>query len=256
VKATFLKGVVLGSVVSIAMLTATAAFAGSGVGAIFNLGQTNAVNAQTKLTGATDAGQLAVVNTSTGATATGIGIAVANGKPPLAVNSTVKVSKLNADLVDGLDSTELQKRVSPSCSNGTAITKIGPNGGVACSTSTIISLHRFPASGSTAIVHLDPSGLEVGLVCHVSGSFYLAVEPLSEAGSLNWMFSEGGTASTVNASGTSLVSHQLGSFSPPGTRLEGQWIWADADYSVTMNVHVFDAGTGCEMSGTAEVAKT
>src|SRR5665213_3416696 len=69
-----------------------------------------------------------------------------------------------------------QLGVSPSCADGTAIAKIGPNGGIDCSTSTIISLHRFPASGSGATVHLLPSGLEVGLICHVPNvGFYFAV---------------------------------------------------------------------------------
>ena len=44
-----LKGVVLGSIVAVVVSTAAVAFAGTGIGAVFNIGQTNAVNAQTVL---------------------------------------------------------------------------------------------------------------------------------------------------------------------------------------------------------------
>ena len=111
-KATFLKGVVLGSVVSFAMLTATAAFAGSGVGAIFNLGTGNSVNASTGISGSTNANMLGVKNVNTGANAGGIGISVASGKPPLKVNSSTKVSNLNADLLDGKHSSAFQAPLS------------------------------------------------------------------------------------------------------------------------------------------------
>ena len=70
-KATFYKGIVLGRVVSLATLMGATAFAGTGVGGLFNLGQNNTVNGTTKLTGATAAGQLDVVNNSTGTGANG-----------------------------------------------------------------------------------------------------------------------------------------------------------------------------------------
>ena len=111
-KATFLKGVVLGSVVSVLMLTATAAFAGSGVGAVFNLGRYNGVNGTTKLGGSTAGKQLDITNTSNGKGAAGIGITVHSGKPPLVVNSATKVTHLNADQLDGLDSSKFQRRLS------------------------------------------------------------------------------------------------------------------------------------------------
>src|SRR4051812_20200530 len=39
-------------------------------------------------------------------------------EPPLKVNSSKKVAKLNADLVDGLDSAKLQARVTGTCVRG------------------------------------------------------------------------------------------------------------------------------------------
>ncbi len=55
-----------------AALSATTALAGSGVGATFNLGQTNTVDATSILTGSSAAGQLKVQNNSTAAATFGV----------------------------------------------------------------------------------------------------------------------------------------------------------------------------------------
>ena len=112
---TFLMGVVVGSIVAIVTLCATAALAGTGVGGVFNLGRANVVNATTRLSGDSAGRQLQVSNSSTKKGAAGIGIDVAKGKPPLVVNSSTKVFNLNADYLDGLHSSALQHRVTASC---------------------------------------------------------------------------------------------------------------------------------------------
>jgi hypothetical protein len=106
-KTRFLKGVVLGAVVAGLTVTSTAAVAGTGIGGVFNLGAANTVNASTVLQGSTSGHQqLRVVNNATtGAGTTGIGIHTAPNEPPLAVDSKIKVSNLNADLLDGQSST-------------------------------------------------------------------------------------------------------------------------------------------------------
>lgn len=101
----FFQGVVLGAVVSSVVLASTAAFAGTGIGGIFNLGQKNGVNATSTLSGATAGRQLQVTNTSTGSGATGVGIKVAPGVPPLRVNSTTQVPNLDASLLGGRSAT-------------------------------------------------------------------------------------------------------------------------------------------------------
>jgi hypothetical protein len=123
----FVRGAVVGGVGAAVVLFASSALAGTGVGAVFNLGVSNAVNQTTSLTGASAGAQLAVTNgaTSGGARALSLtggskttqtlqatnpnnGSAAAfvssGGKPPFTVNSTGKVVKLDADLLDGLDS--------------------------------------------------------------------------------------------------------------------------------------------------------
>jgi hypothetical protein len=98
----FLKGVLLVAIVSAATVVSTAALAGTGIGGVFNLGSTNSTNASTVLQGSTAGQQLRVVNNAaTGTGVTGIGIHTAANEPPLAVNSTARVSNLNADLLDG-----------------------------------------------------------------------------------------------------------------------------------------------------------
>jgi hypothetical protein len=67
VKPSFFKGAVVGGIAGSVMAAATIAVAGTGVGAVFNLGQTNTVNATSSLSGSvTDAPQLRVTNSGSG----------------------------------------------------------------------------------------------------------------------------------------------------------------------------------------------
>lgn len=109
-RGTFLKGVVVGAITSTVVLIAATALAGTGIGALFNLGKTNSVNATSTLTGAKAGRMLQVTNTSTGPGAAGVGINVHTGKPPLVVNSTTKVAHLNADELDGVNSNGFVKK--------------------------------------------------------------------------------------------------------------------------------------------------
>ena len=81
---TFFKGALAGGAGAAAVIAATAALAGTGVGAIFNLGVANTVDAQTSLAGTSAGAQLQVTNadadgagvraisTGTGAAAVGV----------------------------------------------------------------------------------------------------------------------------------------------------------------------------------------
>ena len=57
---------------------------------------------------------------------------VLQGKPPFAVSSRVKVIGLNADLLDGIDSSSFQLRVTGSCAAGSAIRVVNADGRVVC----------------------------------------------------------------------------------------------------------------------------
>jgi hypothetical protein len=72
----------------------------------FLLNVSNTSTAQTTLNGSAVAGKaLQITNTNTGAAATALGLTVAAGHAPFTVSSQVKVAKLNADFLDGKDST-------------------------------------------------------------------------------------------------------------------------------------------------------
>jgi hypothetical protein len=96
----------LGVAVMMALLlgVATTALAGTGVGARFDLGKTNTVNAVTKLVGSVAGPSLQVDNNSTNAAATALDLQVEPGKAPMKVNSDAKVTNLNSDKLDNLDS--------------------------------------------------------------------------------------------------------------------------------------------------------
>jgi hypothetical protein len=95
-------GIVIGAVVSAVVSTGVAAVAGTGIGGVFNLAETNAVNAETTLQGSTTGSNLLIVNKGSGAA---LGITVAKGKAPLTVNATAgKATNLDADKLDGKDS--------------------------------------------------------------------------------------------------------------------------------------------------------
>src|SRR5436305_4382206 len=85
------------------MLAATTAIAGSGIGGIFNLGQTNTVDETTTLTGAKAAGaQLLVQNTSTSGAVTGLSIVTPAAKPPLTVSNRTVNPNLDAQYLGGM----------------------------------------------------------------------------------------------------------------------------------------------------------
>jgi hypothetical protein len=105
----------VGVAVMMAMLlgVATTALAGTGVGARFQLGQTNTVNAITKLVGTVAGPSLQVDNNSTNAAATALDLQVEPGKAPMKVNSDAQVANLNSDKLDGKDSTQFQQAGAP-----------------------------------------------------------------------------------------------------------------------------------------------
>ena len=97
-----MKGAVAGGVGAAVVMGATVALAGTGIGGVFNLGQTNTVNGTSTLTGA-DAGKagLSVTNTSTTAGSSALSLTAAVGKPTLTVSNNAQIQSLNASLLGG-----------------------------------------------------------------------------------------------------------------------------------------------------------
>jgi hypothetical protein len=100
----FLVG--LAVILALTVGLASAALAGTGVGATFNLGNTNTVNALSSLVGSVAGPALTVDNNSSVAGATALRLEVEPGKPPMTVNSTAEVHGLNVDSLDNRNSSE------------------------------------------------------------------------------------------------------------------------------------------------------
>src|SRR5215208_1321311 len=78
---------VMGVVVMLALTVglASTALAGTGIGAPFNLGKTNTVNAISSLVGSVAGPSLKIDNNSAGVGATALRLEVETGKPPMSV---------------------------------------------------------------------------------------------------------------------------------------------------------------------------
>jgi len=99
---TFMVG--LAVILALTVGLASTALAGTGVGARFELGKVNTVNAITKLVGSVAGPSLQIDNNNAGASATALDLQVEPGKAPMSVNSDGRVANLNADKIDGQDS--------------------------------------------------------------------------------------------------------------------------------------------------------
>jgi hypothetical protein len=105
----FMKGAIAGGAGAAVVMASSVALAGSGIGGVFNLGQTNSVDETSTLTGSKAGPQLQVTNTNTATTATGLGLNVPSGRAPLTTTSTGRVPNLNADFVDSYHANQLER---------------------------------------------------------------------------------------------------------------------------------------------------
>lgn len=98
-------------------------------GGTFNLGQKNKADKTTKLTASSKKGPALQLKSTGGKSAASFKV---QGAAPFTVNSAQKVRKLNADRLDGLDSSALQRRVQACAVTGAAIQQVNANGSVDC----------------------------------------------------------------------------------------------------------------------------
>jgi hypothetical protein len=106
---TFLKGAFAGGVGAFAVMGATAALAGTGIGGVFNLGQTNTVNKTSALSGSEAGAGLQITNKSTGTGATALSLTSATGKPPLTVSNNAIIPFLDSSYVGGYHANGLNR---------------------------------------------------------------------------------------------------------------------------------------------------
>jgi hypothetical protein len=125
---------------------------------------------------------------------------------------------------------------------------------------TIKAISQLPASNSSVVLDLG-HGLLLFSVCHDGGqpnsrTSMIFMNNGPDWSTLNFLSSNGGN--TVNANGVfqSGASPFGESFEAPFIhgRIEGQFIWAKAAVTNTINLHAFDGGSFCEIRGTIESA--
>jgi len=104
---------------------------------------------------------------------------VGAGVTPFKVNSTTKVASLNADQLDGLDSSALQKRVTGTCASGQAIRVVNAAWTVTCQAvggsagSWSLSGNAGTTPGTNFLGTTDNQALEL----EVNGERVLRLEP-------------------------------------------------------------------------------
>jgi hypothetical protein len=99
---------IVGVAIMLALVLGVATAGLGATGGNFILGNSNSAGAVSKLTSSIAGPALQLINQSTASGATALSLSVASGKPPLKVNSAAgKATNLDADKVDGLDSTRL-----------------------------------------------------------------------------------------------------------------------------------------------------
>jgi hypothetical protein len=135
----------VGLAVTLALVfgVAVTALAGTGVGATFNLGKTNTVNALSRLEGSTLNSMLKIDQNGSG-TALNLEVQNPTSKPPMLVNSSTKVTNLNSDQLDGQDSTAFLPRTMYTI-NGPRTT--GLCGAFSCSTAVFCDAGDVIISG-------------------------------------------------------------------------------------------------------------
>jgi hypothetical protein len=100
---------VVGLAVILALVFGLASTASGANGGNFKLGQTNVATLITRLAGTQGANgtMFEVQNNNAGTDDTALSLKVQSGEPPMQVDSSTKVTNLNADQLDGLDSTNV-----------------------------------------------------------------------------------------------------------------------------------------------------
>lgn len=108
-----------GTVVAyVALFFAMSGTAVAATGGTFILGKSNAAS---------------TVSTLSNSTGTALSVTAPADKPALAVSNTVRVPRLNADLLDGVSSASFQRRVAATCPAHQAVRAISSSGTVTCS---------------------------------------------------------------------------------------------------------------------------
>ena len=162
---TFMVGLTM--ILALMFGVTTTALAGTGVGARFDLGKVNTVNAITKLVGSVAGPSLQIDNSSANTNATALDLQVEAGKAPMTVNSEAKVANLNADKLDGLSADEIGVSGYQGVSETSASNSIGNKTlTVVCPQGKVLVGSGYDTSGAyggvvISSMHIFPTGVSL-----------------------------------------------------------------------------------------------
>ena len=208
------------------------------------LGKANSASSKTSLSAAISSTALQLTNTGTGTGATALGLNVASGHAPFTVNSPTKVANLNADRLDGQDSTAFGQVREFSHSIAAASAGPPPFGMVTFRGLTLSSESR-----------LIPGPL---LECDL-------VATTTDAGQIDdaWTFDTGSSATALASGSSTPVDHFfVARARGNGSRSVGQLVFHDNHTGRTLTVaySVYGIpnadinGQGCTWRGTVTAA--
>jgi hypothetical protein len=115
------------------------------------------------------------------------------------VNSSTKVNNLNADSLDGLDSSKLQRRVTASAPIGPQSSAVNADGTVNCASSAVYPIYHSLNVGSSDVSDtFGGSGLSLVGQCRNASLVGLAFRSAgTNASTLNEMYSGDGSIDTI-----------------------------------------------------------
>jgi len=213
-------------------------------GGNFILGQANTATSTTSLSAGTTGPAFKATNTSTG-TAGSFNVAAAH--PPFSVNTATKVAKLNADTLDGKDSTAFlgatAKATDSELLDGLDSTAFVPN-------SSLVRITWDASNGAGYILPLGPFALQA--FCGSGGSSLSLEVSTQAAGTVNWLFAEDSGQLHVSGAGLGAQSSTPLPFNYGG-HLEGQVVLDSGGETFTVVLHTYydNVNKICEMKGTA-----
>ncbi|MFL5796499.1 MAG: hypothetical protein ACJ77A_01020 [Actinomycetota bacterium] len=212
-------------------------------GGNFLLGKANSASSKTSLSAPIANKALQITNSDTDAGATALGLTTAHGNPPLIVNSATKVEHLNADQLDGRDSTTFGRvrDFSRSC-NATS-----------CDLRDMVSLEGLTLSSNTFINGADLLTCDLEATATSPGQFDNA-----------WIFQAPPAAAFALSAGTSTPADHffVARARGDGSRSVGQLVFRNGmtDHTVTVAYAVHGIADpdvnlqGCTFEGTVTAA--
>lgn len=226
----------------VALVVALGGTTYAATGGNFILGQSNTAGSSSSLTAPIAGKALQLTNPSTGSGATALGLTVGSGRPPLTTNSATKVDNLNADRLDGHDSSYFLPVFGTAASAANGAYRMFYDDPPEADIKTVLTIKEMTiradcVPGVSLTLYVDstvPAGIDFGVLRRINTG---ANPTTPEAG--------GGTAnfSTVLAA------------APSGTfqRAEGQLVYSNANRMISVTFHaVANSSTNrCQLYGTA-----